>query len=243
MSVVHIKGRVTTDEQAFNDLALSDKSILLLENGRGPDNFSVELSVGDAWSERYGKRYNQMNAIPADGVHLARHGSIVVQVAERIKVPHNMYGLIVPTGSLFLDSGVLIAPAKVEPSYAGHLMLRLFNTTSYKHNLKSGDKLASIIFFSTETTRFQPETSKKSIVVGARVPMRKRLRRWAGQNTNQIISWIVSLLGGSMLASILVYFVFPVWWPHKPPQVDVRLMQTQTAAPAIPPKLSSGSNK
>ncbi|WP_186130298.1 dCTP deaminase domain-containing protein [Burkholderia gladioli] len=207
MSVVHIKTRSTGSEEVFNGAALSDKSALFIKDGLEPDHFSVELSVGEAWSDRYGPSYSQMHTIPSDGLHLTRHGSIVVQVAERIKVPHNMYGLIVPTGSLFLDRGVLIAPAKVEPSYVGYLKLRLFNTTNDKHDLKKGDKIASIIFFSTETTCFHPEITKKSIVVSKRIPIRKRLGRWASQSVNQIIGWVVSLAGGSLSAALVAYFV------------------------------------
>ncbi len=214
MSVIHIRARTTSDAQVFASNCSSDRSMLLLQGGREPEAFSLELTVGEAWSEKYGPSSNQMHRIGDEGVALARHGSIVVQVSENIKVPHNMYGIVVPTGSLFLDRGVLIAPAKVEPSYTGHLKLRLFNTTPLKHSFRSGDKLGSVIFFATETTKFHPEISKRGILVDTPVPLRGRLGRWARANTNQLITWVVQLISGSMIAALLVHFVLVPYLPR-----------------------------
>jgi len=208
MSVVEIKKRFVSDEQKFQDAALSDKSFLHLQGGLPPEHFSVELSVGGSWSERYGPRSTQMFRIPEEGLDIGRHGSIVIEVAERLMVPHNMYGIVVPTGSLFLDRGILIAPAKVEPSYSGTLKLRLFNTTSYKHRLKSGAKVASIVFFSTENTSFQPSVTKASIDVNKPVPRAKRLLGWASRNRIQVINWILMVACSSVAAAVLVHYAF-----------------------------------
>lgn len=165
MSVVHIRNRITRDQRSFEENSYSDRSLLWLSEKAKAEAFSIDLTVGDQWSEKYGPTSNEMHKIADDGMQILRHGSVVVTAAENIRVPHNMYGVLVPTGSLFLDKGILIAPAKVEPSFNGHLKLRLFNTTALKHSLNKGDKLGSVIFFSTETTQFQEPVTKSSVLV------------------------------------------------------------------------------
>lgn len=209
MSIIFIKDRVTSNAEKFKDNVASNLSYLLVEPTAKIENFSVELTVGSAWSESYGQNSSQMQRIALDGLELGRHGSIVVEVAEKIKVPYNMYGIIVPTGSLFLDRGVLIAPAKVEPSYTGKLKLRLFNTTSLKHAIRPGDKLASILFFATEKTRFHEDVSKDGILVDVPVPFPRKFQNWSRKNFPQIITWLIAILSSSVVSASLVYFAFP----------------------------------
>lgn len=214
MAVVNINSRVTDDQRAFDQYSSSDKSLLWLSSAATATAFSVDVTVGEVWSEKYGPDSNEMLRIPEDGLLLARHGSIVVEAAQQMKVPHNLYGILVPTGSLFLDKGILIAPAKVEPSFTGRLKFRLFNTTAYRHHIRKDDKLGSIVFFPTETTRFQPEVTKAAVLVTGKVPVLGRARKWIARNANQLVSWIVTLIGSSMAAALISYFVLTPTFPH-----------------------------
>src|SRR5690606_992918 len=90
------------------------------------------------------------------------HGSIVVEAAEEIWIPNNRYGILVPTGSMFLSRGILIAPAKIEPAFRGRMKLRLFNTTSKKTIVKKGEKLGSAVFFQTESTEIRTPIQRPS---------------------------------------------------------------------------------
>lgn len=231
MSVVHIKNRITSDQKSFEDYSASDRSLLWLPDHSGVDAFSIDLTVGDQWSEKYGPTSNEMHKIAEEGMRILRHGSVVVTAAEDIRVPHNMYGVLVPTGSLFLDKGILIAPAKVEPSFAGNLKLRLFNTTALKHTLKKGDKLGSVIFFSTETTQFQNPVTKNSVLISKPVPLVGRTSQWLKRNINQIITWMVSILGGSMVAALVSHFVLQPYFPSTP-KASAALPTSTNSSPA-----------
>ncbi len=226
MSVVHIQNRITRDQKSFEDNSASDRSLLWLSENANAEAFSIDLTVGDQWSEKYGPTSNEMHKIADDGMRILRHGSVVVTAAENIRVPHNMYGVLVPTGSLFLDKGILVAPAKVEPSFAGNLKLRMFNTTAHKHTLKKGDKLGSVIFFSTETTQFQKPVTKNSVLISKPVPLTERVSQWLKKNINQLITWIVALFGGSMMAALLLHFVLQPYFPLAP--------KTSAVPPASP---------
>jgi dUTPase len=210
MAVIRIGARFTSDERAFTDNAFSDKSLLLLlQNGLPPEDFSVELTVGESWSENYGATNNHMYAISAEGVEIPRNGSIVIEVAEDIRVAHNMYGIVVPTGSLFLDRGVIIAAAKVEPSFQGRLKLRLVNTTGKAVRLAKARKVASIIFFATEITAFQKPVEKKAIRDEKPPGPVRTVGRWLATNHIPFIGWVMTLLGSAVMAALLVRYVLP----------------------------------
>ncbi len=236
MSVVHIQNRSTNDEKSFEENSSSDRSLLWLSEKAKAEAFSIDLTVGEQWSEKYGPTSNEMHRIADEGMHILRHGSVVVTSAEEIRVPHNMYGVLVPTGSLFLDKGILIAPAKVEPAFSGNLKLRLFNTTGLKHTLKRGDKLGSVIFFSTETTEFQKPITKKSVLVSKPTPVTMRLGLWFRTHGSKLFSWT----GGSVAAALLVHFVLVPYFP-----VAVKTVPAGPAASAASaaPAASASSQK
>jgi|APLak6261664640_1056046.scaffolds.fasta_scaffold15230_1 deoxycytidine triphosphate deaminase len=165
MSLINIKNRVTSDEKIFDSNSFSDQSFLFLKdsNNHVIESFSLELTLGNGWADRYSDKERSLIEIDDEnGIEIAKKGSVVVEVGEDINMPHNLYGIIVPTGSLFLSKGILIAPSKIEPSFNGKMKLRLFNTSNDKFILKKKDKLASAIFFSTDVTEHQPEIKKGS---------------------------------------------------------------------------------
>jgi deoxycytidine triphosphate deaminase len=228
MSVVHIQQRITRDQKSFEENAASDRSLLWLSANAKAEVFSIDLTVGEQWSEKYGPTSNAMYKIADEGMSVVRHGSVVVTAAENIRVPHNMYGVLVPTGSLFLDKGILIAPAKVEPSFSGYLKLRLFNTTALKYNLMKGDKLGSVIFFSTEITQFQKTVVKESVLIKRPVSIDRRAIQWLHTNGRQVISWLVTLFSGSVMAALFMHFVLQ---PHFPVASKPSILPV---APSVP---------
>lgn len=208
MGVVYLRDRITNEGRIFESNSSSDKSLLFVDDLECVEAFSVEFSVGESWSEKYGPHNTQMYRISDEqGVSISRHGSIVVEVVQNIRVPHNMYGVVVPTGSLFLDRGIIIAAAKIEPSFNGKLKLRLFNTTSYRHVLRRGDKLASGIFFSTEVTRYHAQVEKRRLLIDKKLPLKRRITRWLRANQNQIMSWIVTAVFSSLSAVVVSYYL------------------------------------
>jgi len=231
VSVVHIKNRSTSNEKSFEENSSSDRSLLWLSEKAKAEAFSIDLTVGEQWSEKYGPTSNEMHLIADEGMQILKHGSVVVTSAEGLRVPHNMYGVLVPTGSLFLDKGILIAPAKVEPAFSGTLKLRLFNTTGLKHTLKRGDKLGSVIFFSTETTEFQKPITKKSVLVSKPIPIGKRAGRWLQSNAVLVIAWIGGFLGSSTAAALLLHFFLQPYFPVASPAAPAASAPLQKKSP------------
>lgn len=209
MSVVDIAGRNTASQEDFEASKWSDHSRLFLEGGtdNSVESFSIELTVGSTWSQKYSAEHNGMYGIPDEGIRFDPRASLVVEVAEAIAVPYNMYGLVIPTGSLFLDRGIIIAAAKIEPAFTGKLKLRLVNTTAERQVLKRGTKIASGVFFTTEQTRFHAAHGKK---ISASVPVPpwwKRSLKWAANNPAIVIGWLITIAVSSVSGLLLSFFL------------------------------------
>jgi hypothetical protein len=166
---------------------------------------------------------------------IQRHGSIVVEVAEQLQVPHNRYGLVMPTGSLFLTRGIVFAPAKVEPAFADKLKLRLFNTTQKPVTLKKGEKLASVVFLPTESTERQTRVIRGSDISRNPPSRLEDLGRWFGQHKTVWIGWIVTFVSSSLLTFALTYWVY-----YRP---TLALLEQQRQAPSQLPSESTQKTK
>ncbi len=226
MTVQQVRGRTTSSQAEFESYSFSSNSYIYTNaSDERIEPFSLELTLGNGWNDSYSPTNKSMIMIK-DEIEIQRHGSIVVEVAEEIQVPHNRYGIVMPTGSLFLTRGIVFAPAKVEPAFADKLKIRLFNTTQKPVILKKGDKLASVIFLPTETTERQTRVIRGSDI--SRKPPSKldELTKWLGQHKTVWIGWIVSFISSSLLAFFLTYFVY-----YRP---TLALLQKQKESQALP---------
>jgi len=203
LSIVAIKSRHTTDANRFAQQKSSDRSLILVDQAATIETFSVELTIGSVWSERYARAANEMIAIPEEGVKLGAGKSLVVEVSELIGVPHNLYGLVIPTGSLFLDQSIIIAAAKIEPSFNDRLKLRLVNVSGERRVIKSGQKVASALFFSTDVTLFHAESHKGTKKVAHGPLFAERSLAWMKANWPQVITWVIAILCSSVTAFYL----------------------------------------
>lgn len=206
MPVVKIKGRTTSSEDIFSANNQSANSLIYTSADNAClEEFSIELTVGEGWNEKYSPENKNLIQVEKE-IILRGHGSIVVEVAEEIRVPHNRYGIVLPTGSLFLARGVLIAAAKVEPAFNGKLKVRMYNTTGRKVRIAKGAKVGSIVFMATESTSALPTIYRNSEISVSRTTTLKRLGKWASNNKVQLITWFLSVISSSMMAVIVTYF-------------------------------------
>jgi deoxycytidine triphosphate deaminase len=157
MSIIFLKDSVTKDRadfensrKSFNSKILAfhvdDKSIV------DSDDFSLDITLGMSWNENYSYNDRSLFMIEGDSITIKAKSSVVVSIREHILVPNNMFGLVISTGSIFLQHGVQSPAAKVEPGYEGVLILRLVNYSDSPVTIKKCDKIASVIFFRTEHT-------------------------------------------------------------------------------------------
>ncbi|WP_010205589.1 hypothetical protein [Pseudomonas syringae group genomosp. 3] len=237
MSVLQVKGRTTSKYSEFTAASQSSNSLIYttaLE--QHIEAFSLELSVGDGWNENYSENDRSLWGI-GDSITLKGHDSIVVEAAQEMSMPHNRYGIVLPTGSLFLSRGVLVASAKVEPAFAGKLKLRIYNTTNRTIKLEKGEKLGSVIFFSTESTQPHTPITRSSEISKKRITPIALLKKWLGVNKIAAIGWMVGMLSSSMLSTAFLYFVY-----YKP-MLDIQHTKPAPAEQSAPPVNNEAKQK
>ncbi len=228
MSVLQIKGRTTNSQPDFEAFALSSNScIFTTASDPNIEEYSIELSLGEGWNDNYSENDKNLRRIDG-GITIRGHGSIVVEVHEEIRVPHNRYGVVLPTGSLFLSRGILITPAKVEPAFFGKLKLRIFNTTHQKILLKKGEKLGSVIFFSTESTKAHNVIYRSSDISATPISRIAETKKWLAINKTAWIGWIISMITGSLIVFFLTYAFY-----YKP-MLEMQKTPTPTHNQSVP---------
>ena len=163
MSVQKIGGRFTASEEEFKKNALSPESYIYVspEDGFHASYYSADLTIGDGWSNSYSASSKTLNSI-SSSLKIAPLSSIVVELAEDIWIPHNRYGILVPTGEAGLTHGLIFAPTKVEPNWKGKFKVRIFNSSPTKVTIEKGQRIASLILFSTSDMVHQAEVSRST---------------------------------------------------------------------------------
>lgn len=194
MSVVNIPRCITSDERDFiSHIKSSDSLIYSTVDASAVDQFSMDVTVGEGWSHTYSPEDANLWGIDREIV-VSSNSSIVVEVKEVIKVPHNKYGIFVPTGSMFLKSGLITAAAKVEPGFSGKLKIRLVNTTKQKVVISQGTKVGSVIFWSTDTTTHVGSITRDSDISRRRITLRDKASRVMKERWVNIVPILISLL-------------------------------------------------
>jgi len=152
MSVIYIKKRITKDLTTFEKYKKSSQSLVFFDSEQ-IDNFSIDLTVGHRWAEYTGQgKVPHLYRVETSFIELKPKQSVIIETKEKIMVPHNLFGIIMPTGRLFLHNGIFCNTAKIEPGYEDKLFLLLYNSTSIVKKLNVGEKITTAIFMNTEET-------------------------------------------------------------------------------------------
>lgn len=157
MSIMFLKESITSDRGDFERSKKSFNSKLFAihaddNTNVSSDDFSLDITLGMSWNENYSYNDRSLFLIEGDSILIKPRSSVVVSIREKINVPNNMFGLVISTGSIFLQHGVQSPAAKIEPGYEGSLILRLVNYSDISVTIKKRAKIASVIFFRTEHT-------------------------------------------------------------------------------------------
>lgn len=218
MAILSVKSRQTFDPNLYEQYKKSDSSLIYVSADH-TEEFSVELTMGEQWADDISKDKPVMYAVENGKVTLKPNSSIVVEVAETIHVPFNMYGIIVATGGTFLEQGIIIGAGKIEPSYCGQLKILLYNTSSAKRSISIGKKVASAIFFRTDRTITASLPSPRQDVVEKRRGTIVRVKEFFLSDPKFTLNLIVTALTSSLIATLIT--LFALWYiqirEQKPP--------------------------
>jgi len=206
MAVISIPNRKTDSRDIYERYKTSDKSMFYTD-AQHIEEFSIELTIGDSWAEIIDKDAPDMYSFDGGVAVLKPNCSVVVEVAEEIKAPFNVYGIIVPTGRAFLEKGIIIGAGKIEPSFEGKLKILLYNTSKSKRDLIPGTKLGSAIFFRTERTLSAKLPLSSKAVNIKRKGRFESIIGFISSDPKFFIREILTVLTSSLMASIVTVFI------------------------------------
>ena len=187
MAIVNLSRRITHNVDLYNRYLRSNDSLIYIRNTwksdeSGPDCLS--LTVGTCWYDD--AKYLEIN--PKRGIKIYPHHSAVIESAEEIGLPLNMYGLLFGAGSN-IYKGTFISSVKIDPGFCGHLRIGIHNGSTKTIVLKPGDKLAYGIFVDTECDiehTFLPHALTQPPI--SVLTIKERALRFFSQNISTVIS-------------------------------------------------------
>jgi len=150
MSLINIEKRITKNVVDFEKYISSDYS-LVFADAEKVEEWAIELTVGDLYSPETGKEPQNMIYVDNE-ISISPQTSLILEVKEELRIPNNIYGIILPKGTLLLEHGIFMVSTKIESRYQGKLRILLYNTTKKKKYLKKNDVVGSCIFFKTNVT-------------------------------------------------------------------------------------------
>lgn len=151
MSVVDLGIRVTQEWDKYNEYVKSNDSLIYIAGevilkDVGPA--SLNVTVGEKWHDlTKGKVYK----IPESGIKVKPGENILVETAQRIALPNNVFGVLYGTGKNIFRGG-FISSGKINPGFNGCLKVGYYNGNKRTICFKPGDLLACCTFFNMETT-------------------------------------------------------------------------------------------
>lgn len=200
MSLINIENRITENVADFEKYISSDYS-LVFTNAEKVEEWAIELTVGDLYSSETGKEPQKMIYIDNE-ISISPQASLILEVKEELRIPNNIYGLILPKGTLLLEHGILMASTKIESRYQGKLRILLYNTTKKKKYLKKDDVVGSCIFFKTNVTLFGQSLKNRPVPIRTEYSTKMKIAqlfkneyKWIVTSILAIAALTVSIIG------------------------------------------------
>jgi len=149
MAIINLHNRITNSINDYEENKKSAKSLIYVDNDHKLDSSSPEvliLTVGDSYYTN-----SQQIEIPSKGIVIKPGESKVIETKQKIATPLNVIGVIYGIGANIYQNG-FISSGKIDQGYSGYLKIAFYNGAKSNFTFKSGDILASAIFYSTEET-------------------------------------------------------------------------------------------
>jgi dCTP deaminase len=193
MSIIDLQKRSTSNRELFGRFVRSSDSLVFFE-GEVPQiddpPGSVDLAVGSRWFETSQTRFY---SIEESGLVVRPHTCIVIEVANRIALPHNVMGIVTGKGRYIFKSA-MISTGKIDPGFDGRLRIGFFNASKQPIHLKKGDKFCTCCFLSTESEAltpkpYQPEPPAQS----PPIPFRLKAQRFFLENWKFLVPTAIAI--------------------------------------------------
>ncbi|WP_090034217.1 dCTP deaminase domain-containing protein [Cellulomonas marina] len=170
MTIVAIPHRITDSTVDFDAARMSPESLILAvrhasgdRNKVAAEEFELNLTFGNRWADDLSEQPPRFYSIDGDELTIPPRSSVIVESAEEIGLPNNLFGLILPKGTLFQAQGVYPLQAKIDPRWRGRLWLLIINSSNERRVIKRGQALAAVLFLETNRTVRGSEELRDSV--------------------------------------------------------------------------------
>jgi dCTP deaminase len=196
MSVVDLCRRATADWDAFNRCVRSSDSLIFFEKSipelTDPPG-SIDLCVGSRW---FDPADNRFYAVEESGLQVKPHSCILIEVEQRMALPHNVMGIVIGKGK-FIFRSALISTGKIDAGFDGKLRIGFQNASGQMILLKTGVPFCSCFFINTESEARHPRRNPmEPEAKPSPLPRLEAAKRWWADNwktTTPILISIASL--------------------------------------------------
>ncbi len=200
MAVIDLSTRITNDWATYHqNKRSSDSYIYILPTSYGLDDgpASVDFTVGEKW---FIQNDNTAYEVTSEGIILAPFQSILVETAEEVALPFNVFGLVTGKG-LQIFQGTFISTGKINPGFCDKLKIGIYNGGKKKITLMKGSSLCTCVFFAMESNLRTPLKAKPDSSVRAMRPIGrlKKISLWLKEN-KELLAIIISIL--ALIASL-----------------------------------------
>ncbi|HEX4808660.1 MAG TPA: hypothetical protein VH325_07015 [Bryobacteraceae bacterium] len=139
MGVLDLSVRMTDSWDSYHKYASSSDSLVFIsplpQLTDGPS--SVDLMVGERCYKQNEDRY----FLIGEGVTLGARQSLLVDTAEKVATPYNVFGLVTGKGSQIFK-GTFISTGKINPGFNNKLKIGIYNGSNNPFIIRRGERLA-----------------------------------------------------------------------------------------------------
>jgi dCTP deaminase len=104
-------------------------------------NASYDLRVGNKYKDHRNDTIQALNK--GEYIELLLGNAVIIQTEEEVRLPRELFGQILPRVSL-LELGIANTPSKIDPGYAGHLLITTFNHGKRTEKLRREQRFCSL---------------------------------------------------------------------------------------------------
>jgi len=149
MSIIDLNKRCTNDWDEMHRCMRSPDSKVFVDECNAIIPTSLDLEVGNAYII---PGSNQTFAISENGgLKVKPKRAVVIFTKQRLKLPHNVFGIVTGKGSLIFK-GCFLSTGKIDPGFEGYLKIGIYNGGSSTIKLEIGTAFATAFFMNTDAT-------------------------------------------------------------------------------------------
>jgi deoxycytidine triphosphate deaminase len=162
------------------------------------EQVSVDLTVGSMYQRSGDPDWLHIG----DEIVIHPGSCVLVQTAEVIRMPNDIFGLLATKGSIGAK-GIVTANTKLDPLFDGNLNIPVFNVSGRKVQIKAGQRFCSISFWEIESPIVGSSTRNAIKLQPREIG---KARDFLERNAPHIITAAVSLIGAIVAALITVSY-------------------------------------